>query len=72
MIEEEACPGLLTQRSYRRLKLSLIEQTLIGAMLFTLTIAIIDASDGQQIGKSDALAIAKQQGQQELMAARLK
>jgi hypothetical protein len=62
----EASP--LTMKRYRQLRMSIFEQVLIVAMLLTLTIAGVDALDGQKIGKSDALTLAKMQGQQELMA----
>lgn len=70
MVEEEAYSKGLN--NYKRLRLSLLETTLIGAMLVAVVVAGLDAIEGEQVGKSDALAVAKLQGQQELMASRLK
>jgi hypothetical protein len=72
MNEEESQQGYRGLRSYRRLQFSLFEQVLVGAMLLVLLVAGVEALDGQHVGKSDALAIAKLQGQQELMALKLK
>jgi hypothetical protein len=69
MAEEESQHLLngMTRR-YRRLRLSLFEQVLLGAMFLILTVTSLDALDGKNIGKNDALNLAKLQGQQELMA----
>jgi hypothetical protein len=69
MAEEESQHQLngMTRR-YRRLRLSLFEQVLLGAMFLILTVTSLDALDGKNIGKNDALNLAKLQGQQELMA----
>ncbi len=68
MAEEEPQQGVPVIRKYRRLKMSAFEWTLIGAMLLTLMVTCIDSLQGQHVGKGDALAVAKLQGQQELMA----
>jgi len=58
----------LSVKRYRQLRMSTLEQVVLVAMLLILMIAGVDALDGQKIGKSDALTLAKMQGQQELMA----
>lgn len=65
---EEPQRGVSAVKRRRRLSLSVFEQVLIGAMLLVLAVASIDAVEGRHVGKSDALAVAKLQGQQELMA----
>lgn len=70
--EEESQQAYRALRSYRRVNFTWFEQAVIGAMLLVLLVAGIEALDGQHVGKSDALAIAKLQGQQELMALKLK
>ncbi len=70
MTDEESRTRM--NRSYRRLNMNPLEQMLVAVMLLTLVFAGLDAMDGQHIGKSNAVTIAKLQGQQELMASTLK
>ncbi len=69
---EDSQPDRHNLKPYRRLKLSLFEQVMIVGMLVVILLTTLDALDGSQVGKTNALSIAKMQGQQELMAARLK
>lgn len=68
MVVEESQQAVFAAKGRRRLHLSVLEITFIAAMLLVLAMTSLDAMDGRNIGKDNALDIAKLQGQQELMA----
>lgn len=72
MADEEAPQQVFKPKKKNSLRLTLTEQLLIGTMLLTLAVALMDSIDGNKIGKNNNLETAKLQGQQELMAAKLK
>ncbi len=71
MSQQDAPEGAQARR-YRKLKLSGFEQAIIGAMLLVLTIAALDAFEGNYVGQNNSVETAKLQGQQEFMATTLK
>ena len=58
--------------NYRQLRLSIMEVMLLGAALLILLMTSFDALEGSQVGKSNALELAKQQGQPSILAERWK